>query len=277
MKYQQIGIIGITLGLALTVQFARSALNITSDRPNPSPQRSTNSISQSTPLSYSFETYQSSVMGRVRTYGVCLPPDYQQNLNKRYPVVFLLHGGNGDPTDWFQKQKGNAIATLKKLYEANKLTPSIVITPDGNDNRGKSRYWDPQYIDGANGKVSTAIGDELVKIIQSRYRTLPTPDFWAIGGLSSGAWGAVNIGLHHLNHFSILFSHSGYFTDKSGAQNSPLQLVKNLTSEQRQQLRIYLDAGTADSFYLDQNQQFSQKLNRLKISNVFRQFPGSHS
>jgi hypothetical protein len=75
---------------------------------------------------------------------------------------------------------GNALVTLQKLYETNNLPPSIIITPDGNDLRGKSRYLDPQYIDGANGKISTAIGDELVKVIQSRYRTLPTPNFWAI-------------------------------------------------------------------------------------------------
>ena len=130
----------------------------------------------------------------------------------------------------------------------------------------------------ANGKVSTAIGDELVKVIQSRYRTLPAPEFWAIGGLSSGAWGAVNIGLHHLDHFSILLSHSGYFTDTSGAQNSPLEFVKTLTPDQRQELRIYMDVGKKDSgFYLTQNQRFERELDRLKISNEANEFPGEHS
>jgi enterochelin esterase-like enzyme len=98
------------------------------------------------------------------------------------------------------------------------------------------------------------------------------------GGLSSGAWGAVNIRLHHLDRFSILISHSGYFEDESGTQNSPIDEVKKLSSTQRQNLRIYLDVGKNDDrFYLKQNQQFHQELNRLKISNVLNEFSGSHS
>ena len=229
-----------------------------------------------TPLTYKIETYDSEAMGGSRTYGVSLPPDYEQNPNQRYPVIFLLHGGHGYPQDWFAK-KGGALITLQKLYAADKLPPSIVITPDGNDKRGSSPYWDPQYFDGPNGKVSTAIGNELVKVVQSRYRTLPNPDFWAMGGLSSGGWGAVNVGLHNINNFSILFSHSGYFQDKSGAENSPITYIKTIPTQANKRLRIYLDAGKSDTEELDDARQFNQVLSQLKIYNMFRQFPGSHT
>jgi enterochelin esterase-like enzyme len=278
MKYKYLKIIGVALGLILATQAYQLILMASTTQFEPPQQRSTATVSQATPLSYHVETYQSSVMGGTRKYGLCLPPNYQQNPQKRYPVIFLLHGGDGDQTDWFQRGKGDALPTLQELYAVKKLPLSIIVTPDGNDLRGRSRYRDPQYIDGPNGKVSTAIGDELVRVIQSRYRTLPTPKFWAIGGLSSGAWGAVNVGLQHLNHFSTLFSHSGYFIDASGAANSPLIFVKTLSPEQRQQLRIYLDVGKTDEpLYITQNQQFHQELEKLKISNVFRQFPGQHS
>jgi enterochelin esterase-like enzyme len=229
-----------------------------------------------TPLTYKMETYNSEAMGGSRTYGVSLPPDYEQNPNQRYPVIFLLHGGHGYPQDWFAK-KGGALITLQKLYAAGKLPPSIVITPDGNDKRGSSRYWDPQYFDGPNGKVSTAIGDELVKVVQSRYRTLPNPDFWAMGGLSSGGWGAVNIGLHNINNFSILFSHSGYFQDKSGAENSPITYIKIIPTQANKRLRIYLDTGKSDTEELDASRKFNQVLSQLKIYNIFREFPGGHT
>ncbi len=228
------------------------------------------------PLTYTIETYNSEAMGGSRTYGVSLPPDYEQNPNQRYPVIFLLHGGHGYPQDWFAK-KGGALITLQKLYAADKLPPSIIITPDGNDKRGSSRYWDPQYIDGPNGKVSTAIGNELVKVVQSRYRTLPNPDFWAMGGLSSGGWGAVNVGLHNINNFSILFSHSGYFQDKSGAENSPITYIKTIPTQATKRLRIYLDTGKSDTEELDDARQFNQVLSQMKIYNMFRQFPGSHT
>ncbi len=229
-----------------------------------------------TPLSYKIQTYYSQVMAQNRTYGVSLPPGYNQNLNQRYPVIFLLHGGHGYPQDWFNA-KGAALKTLEKLYTTGKLPPSIIITPDGNDKRGSSPYWDPQYFDGRYGKVSTAIGDELVKVVKSSYRTLPSPDYWAIGGLSSGGWGALNVGLHHLNNFSILFSHSGYFEDNSGPQNSPMTYVKTISPEAKKQLRIYLDSGKSDTDELQENQQFVRVLDRQKVYNVFHEFSGGHT
>ncbi|WP_341526009.1 alpha/beta hydrolase-fold protein [Nostoc sp. UHCC 0302] len=230
-----------------------------------------------TPLTYKIETYNSLVMGGSRTYGISLPPGYEQNSKQRYPVIFLLHGGHGNPDDWFSDKKGQALKTLEKLYTTGKLPPSIIITPDGNDKRGSNRYWDPQYIDGTNGNVSTAVGDELVKVLQSRYRTLPNPNFWAMGGLSSGGWGAMNVGLHNLQNFSILFSHSGYFQDKSGPQNSPIIYIRNIPLQAKKRLRIYLDSGTSDLEEIDEAERFTKVLNELKIYNKFRQFPGSHT
>ncbi|WP_414752740.1 alpha/beta hydrolase [Anabaena sp. CCY 9910] len=230
-----------------------------------------------TPLTYQIETYKSQVMGGNRTYGVSLPPGYAQNSQQRYPVIFLLHGGHGEPITWFDKNKGEALKTLEKLYTTGKLQPSIIITPDGNDKRGSSRYWDPEYFDGSNGKVSTAVGNELVKVVKSRYRTLPNPNFWAMGGLSSGGWGAVNIGLHNLNNFSILFSHSGYFRDKSGPSNSPITFIKDVPTQAKKRLRIYLDTGSSDIDEVKEGEKFSQELARLNIYHVFRQFPGSHT
>lgn len=282
MKYKLAVILGLVW--VLTLAGCNYRLGVVAQAPQPTRQQSKASLLprlsqafQSTPLTYHIEIYNSVVMGKIRSYGVSLPPGYEQNLNQRYPVIFLLHGGHGNPSHWFDKNKGAALTTLQELYTTGKLPPSIIITPDGNDKRGSSRYWDPQYIDGPHGNVSTAIGDELVKVVQSRYRTLPNPDFWAIGGLSSGGWGAINVGLHHLDHFSILFSHSGYFVDSSGPDNSPIEYIKTLPAQAKQRLRIYLDTGTADRAYLKQAIQFHQVLDEVNIPNEFNQFPGPHS
>lgn len=272
MKYKQYKRIGFALLLVLASLSYRYVAIASVPQQQASP-----ATTSTTGLSYQLETYNSQVMGGKRTYGVCLPPGYEQNSNQRYPVVFLLHGGHGDPTDWFNPKKGSALKTLQQLYAQGKLPPTIIITPDGNDLRGSSSKFDPQYFDGPNGKVSTAIGEELVQVVSSRYRTLPNPNFWAMGGLSSGGWGAINVGLRHLNHFSILFSHSGYFVDDSGAQNSPMKYIKNISPQAKQNLQIYLDTGTGDSYYLKQAQKFHALLNKLQIKNVFNSFPGTHS
>ncbi len=227
-------------------------------------------------LGYQIETYHSRVFGRDRTFGVTLPPGYEKQPHSRYPVIFLLHGGHGDPTTWFIK--GKALTVIETLYATGKLPPSIIVTPDGNDSRGTNPYWDPEYVNGQYGNVLSAIGDELVQEIKSRYRTVDDPAFWAIGGLSSGGWGALNVGLHHPENFKILFSHSGYFIDKSGAENSPIDYIKTLDPEMRRSLAIYLDAGEGegDREYLAQSIEFQQVLNQLEVENRLNQFPGGH-
>lgn len=225
-------------------------------------------------LTFKIESFNSKAMGRMRQYGVILPPDYRQSNNQSYPVIFFLHGGHDDARAWHDKY--GIIPVLHQLYQSGKLPPSIIITPDGNDNRGSSPFWDPDYYDGTNGKVGTLIGSELVQVVKSRYRTLNEPQFWAIGGLSSGGWGAFNIGLRHLNNFCILFSHSGYFTDSSGAANSPENLIQKLPKAELKCLRAYLDAGKADPNLLASTQQFHRTLDQLGILNIFYTFPGGH-
>jgi enterochelin esterase-like enzyme len=155
-----------------------------------------------TGMKFTLENFHSKAMGQVREYGVILPPDYSSHPEKSYPVVVLLHGGHDDARAWHDKI--GILPVLHHLYQQNKLPPVIVITPDGNDRRGSSPLFDPDYYDGTNGRVGTLIGSELPNIIKARYRTLKGPQFWAIGGLSSGGWGALNIGLRHLDQFHIL-------------------------------------------------------------------------
>lgn len=228
-------------------------------------------------MTFSLQSFNSKAMGTVRQYGLILPPGYNQHPQKRYPVIFLLHGGHDDARAWVDKI--GIIPVLDSLYKSGKLPYSIVITPDGNDKRGSSPLWDPDYYDGPNGNVGTLIGSELVSVVKSRYRTLEAPQFWAMGGLSSGGWGAFNIGLRHLNNFNILFSQIGYFTDDSGPQNSPLAFVTQLPKAQLKNLRAYMDAGTDDLMgkeFLDSSRQFHQTLNKLGVENVFYAFPGGH-
>ncbi|WP_414573485.1 alpha/beta hydrolase [Nostoc sp. CCY 9925] len=227
-----------------------------------------------TGLKFLLASFYSQAMGAVRNYGVILPPNYNKNQQKHYPVIFLLHGGHDNARAFADKYA--ILDVLHELYQTKKLPPSIVITPDGNDNRGSSPLYDPDYFDGPNGKIGTLIGSELVQVVKSRYRTLQEPQFWALGGISSGGWGAFNIGLRYLNNFHILFSHSGYFTDSSGSQNSPQKIVQQLSPQDRKQLRVYLDAGVNDIDLLASTKAFNETLNKLGIVHVFHAFPGGH-
>jgi enterochelin esterase-like enzyme len=227
-----------------------------------------------TGLSFNVETFESRAMGQTRRYGVVLPYGYDKNPTRRYPVIFLLHGGHGSERDF--QDKARLTSVLHDLYKAKRLPDAIVITPDGNDNRGSNPFWDPDYHDGPNGNVGTLIGSELVQIVKSRYRTLNQPQFWAIGGLSSGGWGALNIGLRYRRQFHAFFSHTGYFLDDSGPANSPQLFVSQIPVSDRKLLRVYLDAGENDHKYLEATRSFHAALNQVGIVNEFRVFPGGH-
>lgn len=230
-----------------------------------------------TGMTFKLQTFNSKAMGMVREYGLILPPGYQEARDRHYPVIFLLHGGHDDARAWVDKI--GIIPVLDNLYKSGKLPHSIVITPDGNDKRGSSPLFDPDYFDGPNGKVGTLIGSELVNVVKTRYRTLNEPQFWAIGGLSSGAWGAFNIGLRRLDTFNIFFSQIGYFTDQSGPQNSPQVFIRNIPPAQRQKIRIYIDAGLNDlagSQFLDSTRKFHETLTQLDIQHEFHEWPGGH-
>lgn len=225
-------------------------------------------------INFQVKSFYSEAMGQQRRYGIILPPGYEKHPKRRYPVIFLLHGGHGDERDYYEK--AGITTTLKDLYRDKKLPAALIIMPDGNDNRGSSPFWDSDYFDGANGKVSTYIGVDLVKEVKQQYRTIEDSHYWAMGGLSSGAWGAYNIGLRHLNRFTIFFSHTGYFVDKSGTENSPQDFVEQIPQTERKRIRAYLDAGEADEKYLDTTRDFHQVLDRLGIYNEFYVFPGGH-
>jgi enterochelin esterase-like enzyme len=229
-------------------------------------------------LSFQMQSFESKAMGDQRQYGVILPPDYERHPERRYPVIVLLHGGHDDANAFYKKYGITEI--LSQLYKTNKLAPSIIIMPDGNDSRGSNPIWDPAYFDGEYGKLGTLIGAELVTLVKTRYRAAESPRLWAMGGVSSGGWGAFNIGLRHLDKFNTLFSHSGYFIDASGSANSPQQFVKQavekLPSAQRQHLGFYIDAGEADSEFVSSSQAFHQELNQLKLANQLNIFPGGH-
>jgi enterochelin esterase-like enzyme len=238
------------------------------------PQLDPPAAEQDTQLNFQVESFASQAMGTTRKYGVVLPPGYNPQGQTRYPVVMLLHGGHGAERDYADKAKLTSV--LHDLYVAKKLPPTIVVTPDGNDDRGTSGLWDSEYFDGDNGKVGTLIGPELVNVISQRYRTEKSPKFWAIGGLSSGGWGALNIGLRNLDRFQTFFSHTGYFVDASGPENSPAKFIAQIPAQNLKSIAVYLDAGVDDHKYLKATKEFHQVLDRLGVANAYYEFPGGH-
>jgi S-formylglutathione hydrolase FrmB len=168
--------------------------------PQPQPQHATSAAGQKTDIVSLPDPAHGIPSGN--NY-VILPPGYTDpaNAGHRYPVVYLIHGYPfGGPRDWLTS--GDAPGTLLALQQAGVIAPMIVVSVDmtaGNP----STDWECLDVPGGP-QLETYLAKTVVPAIDHRYRTLADRTHRALGGMSGGGFGALNIGLHHVDEFATL-------------------------------------------------------------------------
>jgi enterochelin esterase-like enzyme len=134
---------------------------------------------------------------------VYLPPSYGTDPNRRYPVVYLLHGYTNDTDHWFGFKPSfvNARAAADQSLSAGLSKEMILVMPNGY-----TVYQGNYYTESVTtGNWETYISEELVGYIDSHYRTLATPASRGLAGHSSGAYGAFRIAMKHPGIFSSIY------------------------------------------------------------------------
>jgi S-formylglutathione hydrolase FrmB len=138
---------------------------------------------------------------------VYLPPGYDQpgNAARRYPVVYLLHGYPGGPSDWFRGAQVQQV--MDAMLRDRLVQPMIVVAPDA------SGGWlhDSEMLNQVGGpQVATYLTRTVVDAVDGSFRTVPDRGARAIGGMSSGGYGALNLGLRHQGVYSVILSEMPY-------------------------------------------------------------------
>lgn len=214
-----------------------------------------------------------------------LPTGYDapENANRRYPVLYLLHGLGGNYQNW-NAQSG--IAAYAKDH------PFIIVMPDG----GNTWYANSDKF----GKMGDFFGREMVEYIDKTYRTDARREGRVIAGLSMGGYGAWRTALDNPQTFCAAASLSGAFLAGDGDPASPqLSLIINSlynkvpTKEEygRERLvpriekfvkgkeytgpALYFDIGT-DDFIVDSGRVMEQSLLERGVPYEFSEFPGKH-
>lgn len=139
------------------------------------------------------ETKWSDILQIHWNYRVYIPKEYNENLDKKYPVLYVLHGWGGNVTNTTDETRIDSQLILDKLIKNNEIIPMIVVFIDG---------FNSFYVDGPTFKMKSAIINDLIPFIDSQYRTLTDKRNKAIVGISMGGFGALNIALSNINMFN---------------------------------------------------------------------------
>lgn len=194
--------------------------------------------------------YDSGVTGTRRKAQVYLPPGFSPD--KKYPVLYLLHGIGGNEHEWTGYVKAHAI--LDNLIAAGKAVPMIAVLPNGRALPDDSIPQNPFQPEKAAGfaKFERDLLDHLIPAVQAKYPTRSDREHRALAGLSMGGGQTLNFGLGHLDTFAWI----GAF---SSAPNTkpPEELVPDPATARAQLKLLYLSCGNKDGLI-----NFSQRTHR---------------
>lgn len=134
---------------------------------------------------------------------VYTPPGYEQDLNKRYPVLYLQHGWGENEYGWPNQGKANLI--MDNLIESGKAKPFIIVMTYGMTNEVK--YGGLKEFD--IKPFQKVLVEELIPFIDANFRTLNDQPHRAMAGLSMGGFETRLITLNNLDTFSYIGLFSG--------------------------------------------------------------------
>lgn len=143
----------------------------------------------------------------VRRVPVYLPPSYDSEPQRRFPVVFLLAGFTGRGTMMLNDEAWGVPIheRMDRLIAAGRSGEMILVMPDCFTRLGGSQYLDSS----ATGRYETHLVEELVPWADRSFRTLAGRDHRGVAGKSSGGYGALTLGMKHPDVFGALACHCG--------------------------------------------------------------------
>jgi len=142
-----------------------------------------------------------------RPLAIYVPPGYDPQGSRRYPVLYCLHGYTGNVAALVSSRpwETNVIQWMDRLITQRRMAPAILAIVDGFTRLGGSQYVDSIH----NGGYATYTVRDVVAHIDAGYRTIPHEGGRAVFGKSSGGYGAMYLPMVHPGVFCAFASHSG--------------------------------------------------------------------
>ncbi|MFN2304862.1 MAG: alpha/beta hydrolase, partial [Anaerolineales bacterium] len=189
---------------------------------------------------------------------IYLPPCYHTELEKRYPVLYLLHGLSYSDDQWLQL---GLAEKMDALIAQGAITPFIVVLPN------EAQFNPPQ-----TSNFDDALVTEVIPWIDKHYKTRSERAFRALGGLSRGAAWAVHIGFTHYTLFENIGAHSlPLFEADGGNINTWLARIPSTDLPS-----FYIDIGRSDQ-EVQTALNFANLLDEHQVPHEWHLFNGGHT
>jgi len=213
-------------------------------------------------------TYASKTVGTNRRSLIYTPPGFSKN--KKYPVLYLLHGIGGDEKEWLNG--GHPQVILDNLYADGKIEPMIVVLPNGRamkDDRATGNIMAPDKVQ-AFATFEKDLLNDLIPFIEKKYPVLADREHRAIAGLSMGGGQSLNFGLGNLDKFAWIGGLSSAPNTKT-----PQELVPDINAAKEKIKLLWMSCGASDGLI-----SFSKRLHDYLIVNnvphIYFIEPGVH-
>jgi enterochelin esterase-like enzyme len=210
--------------------------------------------------------YESTTVGTRRRTLIYFPPGY--TADRKYPVLYLLHGIGGDEQEW---QRGaNVQAILDNLVADGKAVPMIVVMPNGRAQANDRAEGNVMATAPAFARFEQDLLVDLIPFIESKYPAKTDRESRGIAGLSMGGGQALNFGLGNLDRFAWI----GGFSSAPNT-NQPTQLVPDPAKAAELVKLLWVSCGDKDGLFFI-SQRTHAYLRDNKVPHIWHVDSGVH-
>ena len=226
--------------------------------------------------------YFSKVTNAMRRCFVYTPPDYDTNLNARYPVLYLQHGMGEDETGWGVQGRANLI--LDNLIAAKKAVPMIIVMDNGYASKpGSGTTRGGNTAAGAARGISAfeeVMMKDLIPMIDATFRTIADREHRAMAGLSMGGNQTCRVTMNNLDKFAYIGAFSGTMNGLSTAALDPATAFngtfKDCGALNKQIKLLWIGMGTAEpNPFPGAIGAFRAMLDKAGIKYIYYESPGT--
>lgn len=212
--------------------------------------------------------YASSVSGGRRRLHVYTPPGYGKQPDRKYPVLYLLHGSGDNDSHWMHIGRANVIAD--NLLADSKAVPLVIVMPDGHVRERPPGPIDDKTRLELRQAFDRDLLEHVVPLIESSYRVRTDAPGRAIAGLSMGSAQALGVGLAHIDRFGAI----GAFSGAIGSKDPVLAGLKSGQANERLKL-LWLGIGK-DDVGLKSKRELAATLKEMGVRHEYHETDGAH-